>query len=58
MRFVSFEGKHWHSSCFSCTSCSSSLVDKGFIAEEGEILCIECARQKMEEADTEGVSAP
>ena len=48
-RFVSFEGRHWHSSCFTCTSCFSSLVDKGFIAEEKEILCIDCARKKMEE---------
>ena len=52
-RFVSFEGRHWHSSCFTCTSCFSSLVDKGFIAEEKEILCIDCARMKMEEESFE-----
>ena len=42
-RFLSFDGCHWHSSCFCCTVCSISLVDKGFISEEDHILCSDCA---------------
>ena len=42
-RFVSLDGRYWHTSCFLCTVCSVSLVDAGFIAEAEEIICQDCA---------------
>ena len=30
-RFISFEGRHWHSQCFVCASCKDSMAGKGFI---------------------------
>merc|ERR1711892_66495 len=47
-RFISFEGRHWHNSCFCCSSCSTSLVDKGFISDKEDIICPECAKKRME----------
>ncbi|XP_042303098.1 four and a half LIM domains protein 5 isoform X2 [Sceloporus undulatus] len=41
-KFISFEDRHWHSDCFKCGKCSSSLVGKGFLAQQGRILCCLC----------------
>eukprot|EP00092_Neocalanus_flemingeri_P032822 GFUD01035698.1.p1 GENE.GFUD01035698.1~~GFUD01035698.1.p1 ORF type:complete len:398 (+),score=121.48 GFUD01035698.1:82-1194(+) len=50
-RFISFEGRHWHNACFSCSSCPTSLVGKGFISDKEDVICPECAKNRME-ADT------
>ncbi|KAF7235775.1 Four and a half LIM domains protein 3 [Varanus komodoensis] len=42
-KYISFEDRHWHHNCFSCSRCTTSLVGKGFIPENEEILCRECA---------------
>ncbi|CAJ0961866.1 unnamed protein product [Ranitomeya imitator] len=41
-KYVSFEDKHWHHSCFNCSRCSCSLVGKGFIPDNEDILCRDC----------------
>ena len=41
-KFVSFEDRHWHSDCFVCSQCRVSLVGKGFLLEEDNILCAGC----------------
>lgn len=46
-RFISFEDRNWHNDCFICSMCKSSLVGKGFITDGPEILCPECAKQKL-----------
>nr|XP_050027160.1 prickle planar cell polarity protein 3-B-like isoform X2 [Dermacentor andersoni] len=46
-RFISFEDRNWHNDCFICAMCNNSLVGKGFITDGPEILCPECARQKL-----------
>ncbi|XP_043215188.1 prickle planar cell polarity protein 3-like isoform X2 [Amphibalanus amphitrite] len=46
-RFISFEDRHWHNDCFICASCSNSLVGKGFITDGSDILCPECAKQRL-----------
>ncbi|XP_071043944.1 four and a half LIM domains protein 2 isoform X2 [Parasteatoda tepidariorum] len=46
-RFISFEDRTWHNDCFKCAMCTSSLVGKGFITDGPEILCPECAKQKL-----------
>ena len=28
-RFISFEGRHWHSMCFICALCQKSMAGKG-----------------------------
>jgi LIM domain-containing protein 2 len=43
-KFVSFEDRHWHSSCFACSKCQTSLVGQGFLLDGTEILCPECGR--------------
>lgn len=46
-RFISFEDRHWHNDCFVCAICQTSLVGRGFITDESEIICPECAKQKL-----------
>lgn len=46
-RFISFEDRHWHNDCFICATCKTSLVGRGFITDETDIICPECAKQKL-----------
>ncbi|XP_061395126.1 prickle planar cell polarity protein 3-B isoform X1 [Musca vetustissima] len=46
-RFISFENRHWHHDCFVCASCRTSLVGRGFITDGPDIICPECAKQKL-----------
>ncbi|XP_064489395.1 prickle planar cell polarity protein 3-A-like isoform X3 [Ornithodoros turicata] len=46
-RFISFEDRNWHNDCFFCAMCNNSLVGKGFITDGPDVLCPECARQKL-----------
>ena len=46
-RFISFEGRHWHSQCFVCALCSVSMAGKGFITDGEDIICPECAKDKL-----------
>ncbi|UYV76032.1 FHL2 [Cordylochernes scorpioides] len=46
-RFISFEERYWHNDCFICGSCNGSLVGRGFIADGSDVLCPECAKQKL-----------
>ncbi|CAB0009130.1 unnamed protein product [Nesidiocoris tenuis] len=46
-RFISFEDRHWHNDCFICAACKTSLVGRGFITDAEDILCTECAKQKL-----------
>ncbi|XP_055685979.1 four and a half LIM domains protein 2 isoform X11 [Lutzomyia longipalpis] len=46
-RFISFEDRHWHNDCFICALCKTSLVGRGFITDGADIICPECAKQKL-----------
>ncbi|XP_045472469.1 uncharacterized protein LOC123679123 isoform X2 [Harmonia axyridis] len=46
-KFISFEDRHWHNDCFFCAMCRSSLVGRGFITDQDDIICPECAKQKL-----------
>ena len=46
-RFISFEGRHWHSACFVCALCKQSMAGKGFITDGEDIICPECAKDKL-----------
>jgi len=46
-RFISFEGRHWHSQCFVCASCKDSMAGKGFITDGEDIICPDCAKEKL-----------
>lgn len=46
-RFISFEDRHWHNDCFICASCNTSLVGRGFITDEADIICPDCAKAKL-----------
>ncbi|XP_034941042.1 four and a half LIM domains protein 3 isoform X5 [Chelonus insularis] len=48
-RFISFEDRHWHNDCFICAGCNTSLVGRGFITDGDDIICPECAKQKLSE---------
>merc|ERR1712029_158388 len=53
-KFIAFEKLAWHYECFICAMCKESMVGKGFIQDEGNIICPECARKKMlEEMEAE-----
>ena len=41
-KYVQFEDKNWHTNCFSCHKCRSSLVDKGFLIKDNDIFCVTC----------------
>lgn len=47
VRFISFEGRHWHSACFICALCKQSMAGKGFITDGEDIICPECAKDKL-----------
>lgn len=42
-KYISFEDRHWHHNCFNCARCDTSLVGKGFIPDNDEILCRDCS---------------
>ncbi|XP_035283798.1 four and a half LIM domains protein 3-like [Anguilla anguilla] len=42
-KFVSFEERHWHQTCFACSRCSASLLGVGFFPEDDLILCRDCS---------------
>jgi len=44
MKFISFEDRQWHSACFQCYRCNVSLVGKGFLTEENDIICPDCGK--------------
>ena len=46
-RFISFEGRHWHSQCFVCAMCQESMAGKGFITDGEDIICPDCAKEKL-----------
>ena len=46
-RFISFEGRNWHNTCFVCSTCKTSMVGKGFITDGDDIICPECAKKKL-----------
>ena len=46
-RFISFEGRHWHSQCFVCAMCQVSMAGKGFITDGEDIICPDCAKDKL-----------
>jgi len=53
-KFIAFEKLAWHYECFICALCKASMVGKGFIQDEDDIICPECARKKMlEEMEAE-----
>ncbi|KAG1948300.1 four and a half LIM domains protein [Pimephales promelas] len=41
-KYVSFEDRQWHQSCFKCSECSVSLVGAGFFPDGTKILCKSC----------------
>ncbi|XP_056644100.1 zinc finger and SCAN domain-containing protein 12 isoform X1 [Diorhabda sublineata] len=46
-KFISFEDRHWHNDCFFCASCRTSLVGRGFITDQEDIICPDCAKAKL-----------
>jgi len=43
-KFISFDDRHWHSDCFGCYRCNVSLVGRGFLTAENDIICPECGK--------------
>jgi len=39
---LSYKEKHWHESCFKCSKCKTSLVDKQFGSKADRIYCGSC----------------
>jgi len=39
---LSYKEKHWHESCFLCSKCKNSLVDKQFGSKADRIYCGQC----------------
>uniref|UniRef100_A0A0B7A7B2 LIM zinc-binding domain-containing protein n=1 Tax=Arion vulgaris TaxID=1028688 RepID=A0A0B7A7B2_9EUPU len=43
-KFICFEEKHWHSDCFNCYKCQASMVGRGFLMDNEDIMCPDCAQ--------------
>ncbi|XP_041701176.2 four and a half LIM domains protein 2-like [Coregonus clupeaformis] len=43
-KYISFEERQWHNGCFNCKKCSISLVGRGFLTAQDEIMCPECGK--------------
>ena len=39
---LSYKEKHWHESCFVCSKCRASLVDKPFGSKAERVYCSNC----------------
>ena len=46
-KFITYDGKHWHSECFKCGFCEESMAGKGFIQDGEDIICPDCATKKF-----------
>ncbi|KAF0291278.1 Four and a half LIM domains protein 2 [Amphibalanus amphitrite] len=48
-KYSVFRDRCWHNACFVCTVCKQSLVGRGFIDADGELLCAtaECAASQL-----------
>ncbi|XP_037084962.1 four and a half LIM domains protein 2-like [Pollicipes pollicipes] len=48
-RYSVFQERSWHNACFTCATCGTSLVGRGFIDADGELLCAtaDCARRRL-----------
>lgn len=44
-KYISFEQRQWHNECFNCKRCSVSLVGRGFLTSNDDILCPDCGTQ-------------
>ena len=42
-----FAGRHWHSHCFVCANCKTSMAGKGFITDGEDIVCPDCAKIRV-----------
>ncbi|ESN90665.1 hypothetical protein HELRODRAFT_71169, partial [Helobdella robusta] len=43
-KYVTFEDRQWHSDCFKCSMCRTSLVGQGFVLDGDAILCGSCIK--------------
>ena len=43
-KYISFEQRQWHTSCFNCKKCSLSLVGRGFLTCKDDVLCPDCGK--------------
>lgn len=41
-KFIQYDGKFWHSSCFVCTGCDAGLSGEKFVIREGNRICLRC----------------
>jgi len=41
-KFVTFEGKQWHSQCFRCFQCTKNISGEGFSIKNSKIVCARC----------------
>ncbi|CAH2252645.1 four and a half LIM domains 2 [Pelobates cultripes] len=41
-KYISFEDCQWHSDCFICAKCTTSLVGQRFLTQHGNIFCPGC----------------
>ena len=41
-KFIDYDGKFWHSKCFSCAGCEAALAGEKFIIREGNRFCMSC----------------
>ncbi|XP_041051394.1 four and a half LIM domains protein 1a isoform X1 [Carcharodon carcharias] len=41
---VTYEDRQWHSDCFKCKKCYSSLVNKRFVNHNRDVYCTDCAK--------------
>uniref|UniRef100_A0A665SXF0 LIM zinc-binding domain-containing protein n=1 Tax=Echeneis naucrates TaxID=173247 RepID=A0A665SXF0_ECHNA len=43
-KYISFEQRQWHNNCFNCKKCSASLVGRGFLTSNDDIICPDCGK--------------
>ncbi|ESO02442.1 hypothetical protein HELRODRAFT_155823 [Helobdella robusta] len=43
--FIAFDQQHWHKDCFKCSKCGTCLYGRGFMTEEGNVMCPECCKE-------------
>ncbi|XP_060688363.1 four and a half LIM domains protein 1a [Hemiscyllium ocellatum] len=41
---VTYEDRQWHSNCFKCKKCYSSLINKRFVTHNRDVYCPDCAK--------------
>jgi LIM domain-containing protein 2 len=49
--YTEFDGKYYHESCFTCSSCNKSIIEKQFYPNKNRLLCEICYETTLDKCE-------